>query len=152
MQATIMHRPWNATVKYTPQTYQWADMSNQIRISELNLFPLLTPAACTWLACNPVHSELLKIQDGLIENKMSKGPTLWPEILPSELQGLYYLATATAARQCLWQGDGWPECELGLGKEILNHKASRREAPKGPTAEAVCLPDSLREMEQFCCR
>lgn len=70
------------------------------------MLPLLTPAAYTQLACNPVHSEWLKIQDGLIENKMSKGPTLWPEILPSKLQGLYYLATATAARQCLWQEDG----------------------------------------------
>lgn len=83
---------------------------------------------------------------------MSNGLTPWPEILLSERGDFYYLVTATAARQCLWQGGGCLERELALGEEILNHKASRRGAPKGPTAKAACLPDSWRETEQFCCR
>lgn len=151
----MMHRHEMPAVKYTPQTMPWVDMSNQNRTSEINLS--FFRSCCIHTVGLQSSTESVAENTGQLDclkkkKKKSKGLTLWSEILLSELQDFYYLVTATAARQCLWQGGGWLESELALGEEILSHKASRREAPKGPTAKAVCLPDSSREMEQLCCR
>lgn len=97
-------------IKHTPKSMPWADMSKQNGISELDLFffSFASAAYATVGLRSSVQSgaENTGQLDCLKKKKMSNGLTPWPEILLSERGDFYYLVTATAARQCLWQGGG----------------------------------------------